>query len=61
MLNIKKAEVARNEAITVSEILFNNFVSLSFIIMFCWFGNVYAQMNFRKGGKGLWLLAFQIG
>ena len=44
MLKIKKAEVARNEAITVSGILLNNFVSLSLIIMFCWFGNLYAQM-----------------
>ena len=37
MLNIKKAT-------TVSGNLFNNFFSLSLIIMFCWLGNVYAQM-----------------
>ena len=37
MLNIKKA-------ITLSGILFNNFVSLSLIVIFCWLGNVYAQM-----------------
>ena len=37
MLNIKKA-------ITVSEISLNNFVFLSLIIMFCWLGNLYAQM-----------------
>ena len=38
MLNIKKT-------ITVSGILLNNFVSLSLIIMFCWLGNLYAQMQ----------------
>ena len=37
MLNIKKA-------FTVSGILLNSFVFLSLIIMFCWLGNVYAQM-----------------
>ena len=44
MLNIKKA-------ITVSGILLNNFVSLSLIIMFCWLGNLYAQMpgDFPQG------------
>ena len=44
MLNIKKA-------ITVSGILLNNFVFLSSIIMFCWLGNVYAQMpgDFPEG------------
>ena len=44
MLNIKKA-------ITVSEILLNNFVSLSLIIMFCWLSNLYAQMpgDFPEG------------
>ena len=45
MLNIKKA-------ITVSGILFNNLVSSSLIIMFCWLGNLYAQMpgDFPEGG-----------
>ena len=44
MLNIKKA-------ITVSRILLNNFVSLTLILMFCWLGNVYAQMpgDFPEG------------
>ena len=45
MLNIKKA-------ITVSGILLNNFVSLSLIlILFCWLGNLYAQMpgDFPEG------------
>ena len=37
MLNIKKA-------ITISGNIINNFVSLSLIIMFCWLGNLYAQM-----------------
>jgi len=56
MLNIKKAEVARNEAITVSSILFNNFVSLSlFLVLFCLSGHLYAQMppalDFPQGSE----------
>ena len=44
MLNIKKA-------ITISRILLNNFVSLSLFIIFCWLGNLYAQMpgDFPEG------------
>ena len=38
MSNIKKA-------ITVSGILFNNFVSLSLIIIFCWLGNLFASLS----------------